>query len=236
MVHLPDRLPKTSGRAKALAAKVVRETKRELDELNEKLIEAAAIDLVKRTGDGKVTRQAVEAAIDRATNKYTPTKERILRRLSSIAFTDMGDFIESDGTPTRNFGMVPSMALGAVQELQIAHSIEEVGRTEDGEREYETIRHVKIRLYDPRPSLEALGRHIGMSFEDRGHPIDPDREGGPPTISEVEYVVVDPVADGDEPAKPLANGHDVSSPRFDGDGGVYEDDGTTYEEDDGDLA
>lgn len=160
MVDLPERLPVPPRKRAAALKRLVQQRMRELDELNGRIVEEAAMQLAKRDRDPTVGN--IDAAIDRIRGRYAVTEDRIRNEMAALAFSNVRDFINDDGTPVRDFSLVPEQHMAAVQELVVAHSLDE---NEDGDPM--VVRNVKIKLYDKRPALEALGRHIGMSFTEK---------------------------------------------------------------------
>lgn len=88
-------------------------------------------------------------------SRYEVTRERIVAEMAKLAFSNMGDYIDTEGR----------VILANLTREQTAAISEITTETyQDGKGpDAETIKRVKLKLHDKPRSLELLGRQFGLS-------------------------------------------------------------------------
>jgi phage terminase small subunit len=106
----------------------------------------------------RVERKAMERAIERT----TITKERVLTELAKIGFANMADYmtVGPDGDPRPDFSALTRDQMAALTEVTVEEFLD--GRGEDARQ----VRRTKFRLADKKGALVDIARHLGM-FVDR---------------------------------------------------------------------
>lgn len=109
-------------------------------------------------------RQAVEALIQKRCDELAISKEKVLRELALLGFSNMRDYLKAtpDGELILDFSKLTRDQAAAIQEIRE----DKTGGTGDGERKQ--VLRTTFRLADKRASLELLGKHLGM-FEEKLH-------------------------------------------------------------------
>ena len=79
--------------------------------------------------------------------------DRLLRELAEIAFSDIGDLFDQDGSPLMPH-QIPPYARGAIESLTVARTVSATGAVT------ETFR---VKFWDKGKALELLARHLGLS-------------------------------------------------------------------------
>ena len=89
--------------------------------------------------------------------RFISDKERILKELSLLAYSDLQDYLTEDGElRVKNLKELPSQITRAIKKLKIKSKI---GK---GEVVWQNI---EFELYDKKASLELMGKEIGMFKE-----------------------------------------------------------------------
>ncbi|CAH1661814.1 Phage terminase small subunit [Hyphomicrobiales bacterium] len=117
-------------------------------------------------------------ALERATERLSITKERVLAELAKIGFANMLDYMRvgPDGDPVLDFSALSSDHAAALVEVTVEDFKD--GRGEDAR----DVRRVKFKLADKRAALVDLGKHLGL-FRERVSLENPDGSSlGPPVI------------------------------------------------------
>lgn len=123
------------------------------------------INISQRVGEILDIRDKKEAqAIERAIERTAISKERVIRELAKIGFSNMLDYMQvgPDGDPVLNFAALTRDQAAALSEVTVEDFKD--GRGGDAR----DVRRVKFKLADKRTALVDLGREIGM-FIDRKH-------------------------------------------------------------------
>ena len=92
------------------------------------------------------------AAIEK---KYEMNLDKCLAGLARIATANMMDYINNDGTV--DLSVLDHDQAAAIQEITVETYEERTGRGD----ETETVKRVKLKLYDKRSALLDLGKHFG---------------------------------------------------------------------------
>jgi len=89
------------------------------------------------------------------------TVDRVLNELALLGFANMLDYVRitDGGEPFINLSDLTREQAAAISETLVEDYFE--GRGEDARQ----VRKVKIKFYDKRAALEAIGKHLGM-FKD----------------------------------------------------------------------
>ena len=95
-------------------------------------------------------KEQIEKKLLRVTQETDISAERVLEELGRIAFANLGDYLEWNGTTVK-----PKSSRDLTPEQRA--SIEEVFLTRNG---------VRLKLYDKLAALEKLGKHLGL-FSDK---------------------------------------------------------------------
>ncbi len=89
------------------------------------------------------------------------TAERVLEEIRRLAFSDIGDLLDNDGTPKPLSALSPEQS-AAISSYEVVLKNAEAG---DGH----TDRVLKVRMWDKLKALELLCRHLRL-FEPEGQP------------------------------------------------------------------
>lgn len=97
-------------------------------------------------------------AIDKAAERLSITKERVLAELAKIGFANMADYMKasSEGDPYLDFRDLTRDQAAALSEVTVEDFTE--GRGEDKR----AVRRVKFKLHDKKGALVDIGRELGM--------------------------------------------------------------------------
>lgn len=103
-------------------------------------------------------RDYIKYVRDKIRENMEPTKERILQELSSLAFSNMADFIviQDDGSSYTDFSNLTREQMAAISEITVDTYME--GRGEDAE----TVKSVKFKLAPKAAAIELLGKNQRM--------------------------------------------------------------------------
>lgn len=100
----------------------------------------------------------------RLARKTEVTQEQVVRELSMIAFSNMGNYTRLDGGKyLLDMSSCDREHMAAVQEL----TEDTTGGSGDGKREL--VIRTKIKLSDKTKALELLSRHLGMLHDKTEH-------------------------------------------------------------------
>ena len=125
-----------------------------------------------------------------AAERAVVSKERVLRELARIAFTDIGDYVQWDArgnvvfTPSEQ---LPQAKRAAVKKLSVKRRRMQAP---DGPEEWE-IEEASLELWSKEQALQSLGKHLGLFIERLEHS---GPNGGPLEARIVEHVITDPGA------------------------------------------
>lgn len=129
-------------------------------------------------------KEAVAERTEQAIARVGVRKLRVFEELARIAFSDLGDFYNPDGS-LKGIHDIPAAARAALQGLEVDELFEsdgEGGRVKVGRRP-------KIRTHSKNEALKLLGQHLHL-FADRHEHSGPN--GGPiPVKDESELSEVD---------------------------------------------
>lgn len=106
-----------------------------------------------------LTKPAIKAYLDEKLaeieKRYEMNLDKCLSGLSRIATSNMMDYIRPDGSV--DLSALDHDQAAAIQEITVETYEERTGRGD----ETETIKRVKLKLYDKRSALLDLGKHFG---------------------------------------------------------------------------
>lgn len=101
--------------------------------------------------------QAVQAAMEKRSERTEITSDRILQELAILGFADMGTYVRFEGsTAVLDWSDLPPDATKAISEITQEVSLEDKGD------DAELVRKTKFKLHDKRAALVDMGRHLGM--------------------------------------------------------------------------
>lgn len=113
-------------------------------------------------------------------NRFINTKERVLKEMSILAFSDIQDYLDVDGN-LKIWSELPSQVTRAIKKLKIKTT----KRIEKGTNDEIQFKEVEFELYDKKAALDQMGRELGLFKEKKeltgadGTPLIPN---GPTTI------------------------------------------------------
>lgn len=116
-------------------------------------------DSARVEGCKHLTKPNIRAYLDQKLSeiekKYEMNLETCISGLSRIATANMMDYINNDGTV--DLSVLDHDQAAAIQEITVETYEERTGRGD----ETETVKRVKLKLYDKRSALLDLGKHFG---------------------------------------------------------------------------
>ena len=98
------------------------------------------------------------------TTRFINTKERVLKEMSLIAFSDLQDYLTPDGRlAIRNLNELPPQITRAIKKVKFNKTFKVVGKK--NEKQEIIDEHCEFELYDKKSALEAMGKELGMFIE-----------------------------------------------------------------------
>ena len=110
---------------------------------------------------------AVAALRKERTDRYEVTAENVLRELAKIAFSNLGDYVDTDthDLPTIDLKNLTRDQLAAMSEITVDTRYEFEGKGQDRECTG-TVDKVKFKLHSKQAALEALSKNLGLFEKD----------------------------------------------------------------------
>lgn len=101
---------------------------------------------------------AIKDAVQQRINRLQITPDRILAELAKIGFSNAMDYMSLDeyGQPYIDLSALNRDSAAAIQEFTVSEYKE--GRGEDARE----VKQIKIKLYDKKGALIALGKQVGL--------------------------------------------------------------------------
>jgi phage terminase small subunit len=101
---------------------------------------------------------ALSSVNQQIAKKHELTTDRMVIEYKSLAYSNITDFLEDDGT----------IALGKLKSLpkELTAAIESVTVIDGFDKKGKPTRQAKIKLYSKTAALEAIGRHLGWFQKD----------------------------------------------------------------------
>lgn len=122
-------------------------------ENNRAVCDQSGSRLLKHVKVSAFIKEKDDAEEKRITEKYQVNQDKVTRELATIAFANLGDYLEFDETGVR---LKPSSELSQ-------HDKAALKKVAEKNTKYGT--DVSIELHDKRQALVDLGRHLGMFKE-----------------------------------------------------------------------
>lgn len=128
--------------------------------------------------------QAINAYEKDLGTRFMVTKERVLKEMGLLAFSDLQDYVTEDGfLKVKNLKDLPPQVTRAIKKVKF----ERVVRTRPGSPVEISNERCEFELYDKKGALEKMGQELGM-FVDRKELSGP---GGVPLVPSNTTVVFD---------------------------------------------
>lgn len=102
-------------------------------------------------------------------SRFIHTKDRILKELSIIGYSDLGDYLTSEGdVRVQNLKELPPQVTRAIKKLRVHRVTKKLSKKSSEGNEGDEIEDLKveIELYDKQQALINMGKELGM-FRDR---------------------------------------------------------------------
>jgi phage terminase small subunit len=122
-------------------------------------------------------RLAIQAAMDKRAKKFEIVGDDVLNELAKLGFSNMDDYVRrtEDGDAILDLSEVTRDQMAAVQEITTEVYVDRSapkelwddgdGEDGDGPRKPSSppvVKKTKLKLYDKKSPLEAIGKHLGL--------------------------------------------------------------------------
>lgn len=126
---------------------------------------------------------AIEQVEKGLATRFINTKEKVLKEMSILAFSDIGDFLTEEGDiKVKNLKELPPQITRCIRKIRMHKKSRILGKkTLDGNMGDEIIeQHIDLELYDKKAALDRMGQQVGI-FVDRKELTGPDGKDLIPT-------------------------------------------------------
>jgi len=121
--------------------------------------------------------------------RFTSTKERVLKEMNLLAYSDMGDYLDENGDlRVTNLKDLPPMATRAIKKIRFHKVTRKLAKDGKEGKAGDEIEYVKaeFELYDKVQTLIKMGQEVGI-FKDKRELTG---EGGTPLIPQAPTTII----------------------------------------------